>query len=51
MDELVCEAENSGQEGKISFHENAALYGTTSIILPQLYCVSKVLFNNSVVIN
>lgn len=59
MDGLVCEAENSGQEGKISCHRNVAFYGTTSIVLPQLcfplatklHHVPSVLFNNSVIIN
>lgn len=37
MDGFVCEAENSGQEGKISCHKNVAFYGTNSVILPQLY--------------
>lgn len=59
MGGFVWEAGNSGQEGKISYHWNVSFYGTTSIVLPQLYFalatklhyVSKVLFNNSVVIN
>ena len=59
MDGFVWEAENSGHEGKTSYHRNVAFYGTISIVLPQLYFalvtklhyVSKVLFNSSVVVN